>query len=591
MSLDSPRTSSASSEALLAACTAEAQQLRDALREVALREAGGAPGAVLEGKYLALVKTCKSLNVQLATTQQQLTAARNALQAEQEKTQRLAAAVKVSLLGARAAKTDSKSSARTAHLDGSGDNVGGSKSSGAEGSGGAAPASSAAVARVYDQLHLKEIAMAEMQRENAALRTLIQREVGLRDDKMDVDSLLRRAASALGSNGGSAATTVGSKAACGSDGGGWRGRAEEIVLLKGQLKDAQRELDKVAAAQGSHGGGEDDVETRTEPLSLPDSVRAFLGAGADPAAEARSVATTTTVQTRRPHHDVDDDARDRLNAMQQQRAAQLRQLTADLAQQQAQLNEERMKSSALQARVKTMSSELKTLRSYVDTILEKSSTDNELVEAYKTELKHAHEEAREWKRAAADALNRVRNDGDETRTTFTVSGMRNGLNHAAAATARLSPYRKAARDERAVDAGGDAAEKACGAQLSLPPSQLPKSFSSSLYEWVCQACDEAPQEVEQENTQPAVSASAKALAAVLRHAFQYALLVERHTATEAESALAGTDSNSAESVLLKENTALKKRIRAISELMEKELQAQRVLWAAANAGAKPSTVS
>ncbi|KAG5483014.1 hypothetical protein LSCM4_07224 [Leishmania orientalis] len=600
MSFGSPHTASsatAAPEVLLAACEAETQQLRDALREVALREAGASTGAaaggtlgeVLEGKYLALVKKCRVLTVQLATAQQQLTAAQKALQAEQEKTQRLVAAVKVASLGARAAKVSSKSSAETADKDSSADNDGGNKSSGAGGSGGAAAASSAAVARVYDQLHLKELAVAEMQRENAALRSLIQREVGLRDDTKEVDSLLRRATSALGS-GGPTAATVGSKSACDLDRGGWRGRAEEIVLLKSKLKDAQRELDKMAALQCSHGRSEDDGEAWMDPLALPASVRAFLGVGADPADEARSMATTTTAQARRSRHDVDDDARDRLNAMQQQRANQLRQLTADLTEQQHRLDEERMKSSALRARVKTMKSELQTLRSYVDTILEKSSTDDELVEAYKMELQRAHEETRHWKRAAADAVKRVSSGHGEASAAFTVSGMHNGLNNAAAAAARMSPYRKVAGDERAVDADGDCAGKACHAPFSWSPSQPPKSFSRSLYEWVCQACDEVPQKVAQENTQPVVAASAKQLAAVLRHAFEYVVLVERHSATEADTSLAGADSNGAESVLLKENTALKKRIRALSELMEKELQAQRVLWANTNAGATPPAV-
>ncbi|KAG5482682.1 hypothetical protein CUR178_06719 [Leishmania enriettii] len=599
MSFDSPHTApsaTAAPEVLLAACEAETQQLRDALREVALRKAGastgaaagGALGEVLEGKYLALVRKCRVLTVQLATAQQQLTAAQKALQVEQEKTQRLVAAVKVASLGARAAKASSKSSAETADKDSSADNDGGNKSSGAGGSGRGAAASSAAVARVYDQLHLKELAVAEIQRENAALRSLIQREVGLRDDTKEVDSLLRRVTTASGS-GGPTAATVGSKSACGLDGSGWRGRAEEIVLLKSKLKDAQRELDKMAALQGSHGRSEDHGMAWMDPLALPASVRAFLGVGADPAHETRSMATTTTAQARRPRHDVDEDARDRLNAMQQQRANQLRQLTADLTEQQHRLDEERLKSSALQARVKTMTSELHTLRSYVDTILEKSSTDDELVEAYKTELQRAHEEARHWKRAAADAVKRVSNGHGEASTALTVSGTHNGLNSAAAAE-RMLPYRKLAGDERAVDADGDYAGKAYHAPFSWSPSQPPKSFSRSLYEWVCEACDEVPQKVEQEDTQPVVAASAKQLAAVLRHAFEYVVLVERHNATEADTSLAGADINGAESVLLKENTALKKRIRALSELMEKELQAQRVLWANTNAGAAPSAV-
>ncbi|CBZ25072.1 conserved hypothetical protein [Leishmania mexicana MHOM/GT/2001/U1103] len=536
-----------------------------------------------------MIRKNKDLTVQLGTTQQHLAAAQKALQAEQEKTQRLAAAVTVSSLSGRGAKAGAKSAAGAAGLDdGCNSNGGGKSGGGASGGEGAAPASSAAVARVYDKLHQKQLAMAEVQRENVALRSLIQREVGLRDDTKEVDRLLRRA-TAASSSGGSAAAAAGAKSASGADGGGWRGRAEEIVLLKSKLKDAQREVEEMAAA---HSSSENGVDACMDPLSLPASVRAFLGASGDPAAEARSIATTTTTtQVRRPRRDVDDDARDRLSAMQQQRAAQQRQLTADLAELQQQRNEERMRSSALQARAKTMKSELDTLRSYVDTILGKSSTDDELVAAYKTELQHAHEEARHWRRVAADALREAGSSGGgETDAAFTVSGVHNGLNNAAAAAVRTAAYRKAAGDDRAVAAGGGDAGKVPGAPLSLPPPQPPKSFSRSLYEWVCQACDEVPEDKEQESTEPAVAASAKQLAAVLRQAFQHLALVERHTATGHGMGHASTDSASAESVLLKENAALKKRIRALSELMEAELQAQRVLWATANAiaGATPS---
>ncbi|CAG9571402.1 conserved hypothetical protein [Leishmania major strain Friedlin] len=533
-----------------------------------------------------MIRKNRDLTVQLGTTQQQLAAAQKALQAEQEKTQRLVAAVTVSSLGARGAKAGSKSAAGAAGVDdGCNSNSGSKSGGGSSGSEGAAAASSAAVARVYDKLHQKQLAMAEVQRENVALRSLIQREVGLRDDTKEVNRLLRRA-TAVSSNGGSAAAAAGGTSASGADGGGWRGRAEEIVLLKSKLKDAQREVEEMAAAQSSSENGTDAC---TDPLSLPASVRAFLGASGDPAAEARSVVTTTTAQVRRPRRDVDDDARDRLSAMQQQRAAQQRQLAADLAELQQQLNEERMRSSALQARTKTMKSELDTLRSYVDTILEKSSTDDELVEAYKTELQRAHEEARHWRRVAADALKEA--GGGKTSAALTVSGVHNGLNNAAAAAVRTAPYRKAAGDEKAVAAGGGDAGNVRGAPLPLPPPQPLTSFSRSLYEWVCQACDEVPEGKEQERTEPAVAASAKQLAAVLRQAFQHLVLVEQHTVAGNDMGHASTDSASSESILLKENAALKTRIRALSELMEKELQAQRVLWAtaAAGAGATPST--
>ncbi|KAI5691959.1 hypothetical protein MNV84_02041 [Leishmania braziliensis] len=601
----SPSTT-ASPEVLLTAYKAEAQQLRDDPHKVTPSDmegchsstrgdtgaaARGVFGEALEGKYLLLIRKNKDLTVQLGTVQQQLAAAQKALQAEQEKTQRLVSAVTVSSLGTRGVKSSSKLPAGATGLDDGGSSNSGNKTNGGSG-GGIAAASSTAIARVYDQLHQKELAMAEVQRENATLRSLIQREVGLRDDTREVDDLLRRAAAAS-SSGGSTPAGVGCKSSSGTDAGGWRGRAEEIVLLKCKLKDVQRELKMVVAQSGS-GRGEDGVDTLMDPLALPASVRAFLGVDADPATEARSIATTTTSQVRRPRRDVDSYARDRLSAMQHQRAAQQRELSANLEQQQHELNEERMKSSALQARVKTMKSELHTLRSYVDTILEKSSTDDELVAAYKTELQRANEEIRHWRRAAEETLkgaSRGCNSDGETSTAFTVKGMRSGLDNAAAAAARAASYRQATEDKTIVSAGCGEEGKACAAPLPLWSSQSPKSFSRSLYEWVCQACDEVPQEVEPKSTQPAVEASAKQLAAVLRHAYQHVVLVERSTVAAADMALAVPTSTSGESILHRENTALKRRVCALSDLMEKELQAQRVLWTIANADATPSTTS
>ncbi|KAK7198697.1 hypothetical protein NESM_000833600 [Novymonas esmeraldas] len=574
-------TRDASPEVLLAASKAEVKLLRDALHEFAVRDGGGASrggGAagtafsdVLEGKYLALIKANKDLTVQLASTQRHLATAQAALQTERDKSQRLVAAMTTSAVGTHGEGSPPPS--RT---------VGPAGKSGGDG-GASSSAATAAAARVYDELHQKELAMAAVQRDNAALRALLQREVGLRDDAGEVDALLQRTTS----TGGAAADTAG---------GGWRGRAEEVVLLKGKLKDAQRELRRVtaaataaAAAQGGGGGDGDSVDERADALALPASVRAFLGvkdASSKPAetrSSATSVATTAATQARRPPRDVDDAARDRLTSMQQQRAAQQHRHAADLAQQQQLMAEERAKTAALQARVTTLKSELDTLRGHVDTILDKSRTDDELVEAYKLELHRAHEDVRRWQRAAAEAQAEVaatagRGGDGGAGAALTVRGMRNGANDAVAAAARVAHYRSTAAG------GADSGRGAGGA-----PSPPPPSFSAALYAWVCSACDEAPVD-EVAHAAAAASApitpttaAAAQLAAVLRRAFHHVVAAERHAAASLAAASPITASpNDAESVLAKENAVLKKRLRNVTEMLETELQVQRALWASAD---------
>lgn len=584
-------------DVVLAACKAEVQQLRDALHEVALRDpsSSGSSGVfaeVLEGKYLALIKKNKDLTVQLGTAQRQAAAAEKSLQVEQEKAKRLAAAVTAASLGHKAAGAKGVKSS-----PGVLESPEGAQGGDAGGGSGSAPAaaSSAALARVYDQLHQKVLAMAEVQRENAALRALVQREVGLRDDAAEVDNLLQRRAAGAG---GDAAT------------GGWRGRAEEIILLKSKLKDARREAEALAVLQsefnsgGGGGGGAgaagDSVGASGsgggDPLGLPAAVRAFLG-GADD--DTRSLATATTAvsaataQARRARRDVDDDARDRLSAMQQQRLAQQRELAADLAEQQRLVQEERLRSSALQARVKTMKSERDTLRGYVEAILDKSATDDDLVEAYEAELQQAQEEARQWQRKAAGGAGAGGLGINPAAGAFTVAGMRNGTNDVIAAAARTAVYRKTAAAAAAASAvipvpvsSGTETEAHSTAATSTPPPP-PPTFSRALYEWVCQACSESPVDAGRDpagTTAPPAAASARQLAAVLRRAFGHVAEVERQHMAAAAASSAGTASGGAEGVLLKENATLKKRIRALTDMMEKEAELQGVLWATGGKG-------
>lgn len=590
-------SSQAASDSVVRACKAEIAELKEALHELALRDAShGTPGftEVLEGKYLAQIKKARALSVQLGTAQQQLAEAQKALQNEREKTTRLVAAATAMSVGGSSGGGDGANEKRKGNAgcqraprrtagtsnDIDDDEVGENSS--------AQASSSPALQRVYAQLHQRDLALAEVQRENAALRMLVKSEVGLRDDSAEVDALLARSGAAEGS--GASASS------------GWRGRAEELVLLRSRLKDAQRRAEALEAAVLENGmqHGEENETEPADSLGLPASVRAYLGM-AD-VASASEVRTTTTMMTAAAarRRDVDDDARDRLTTLQQQRAAQQRQTALTLEQQQRQLREEKTRTAALQARVATLKSELDVLRAYVDTILDKSSTDDELVEAYRAELLRAQEETRLWQKKAAAA----EEEHKEKQHPAVVSGMRNAegalaATAAAAAAVRSAPYRK---DGHAVPDTAFA---------SPPPPQSPPEPSTqrhdvaslskseaTAYAWVLRAFQENANLQKGEDTAAAAAAAASpptvAMAALLRTAMQHVAQVERSAIDNATAAAAAAGQDSGvggaplEKVLVKENTQLKKRIRALTEMMDREMQAQQVLWRSreAKAGVK-----
>ncbi|KPA75172.1 hypothetical protein ABB37_08834 [Leptomonas pyrrhocoris] len=373
-----------------------------------------------------------------------------------------------------------------------------------------------------------------------------------------------------------------------------------------------------AAAAAAENGQYDDtsqgngtnVHNGADSLALPASVRAYLGMEECINAETRSAATTTTTAIRR--RDVDDEARDRLTAMQQQRAAQQQQQVVDAAQQQRQLQEEKLRTAALQARVKTMKSELDTLRTYVGTMLDKSATDDELVEAYKLEVRHAQEEMREWVKNAA--MQGIPNTEMES---LKLTGVRDGVGaFSAAATAgtRSVPYRKVALPPPSavappVSVASDARDKQPPASPHPPQQQqqqqqqqsssstMQQDVDAVVYEWVRRACQEGTARKDRRAAGAASAADrpspppASAVAAVLRSALEHVAQVERHAT--AVSALGGADATSregkacpeeeaaatqVEKVLLMENASLKKRMRALTDMVEREMAAQKVLW-------------
>eukprot|EP00667_Euglena_gracilis_P010486 EG_transcript_10676 len=146
------------------------------------------------------------------------------------------------------------------------------------------------------------------------------------------------------------------------EGGGWRGRAQLISLLKTKVKQLQR---AAAARNGSSDlgqpAGDDDSSERTGASRL-------TGAG------------------KRDHNDAHQD---RLERIQASRAKELADLQLTLSARDKELREWKEKAEALQARTGTLEKAAADLRLKLHRVIAKTENDDKLLEAYRQELAQA----------------------------------------------------------------------------------------------------------------------------------------------------------------------------------------------------------
>lgn len=233
-------------------------------------------------------------------------------------------------------------------------------------------------------------------------------------------------------------------------GPGWRGRAAQIVLLQSRVKDLERALHTCGCRRGeteeedpdgdtSNDNDDDEREERAGHVEHADvegsesgehaegndrsnSARTGRAAGNDHAehqqeqqtpfegevgsggaAKARrrvrvhgAASTTTTTTTHRMH--VDDSARETVDRVANRRWCTMREQEAALMRQAEELREAGQRYAGVQGRLQTVQRELRELKSYVHVILDKSETDDKLLELYRSQLdgaKQAEEDSDE----------------------------------------------------------------------------------------------------------------------------------------------------------------------------------------------------
>ncbi|ESL06320.1 hypothetical protein TRSC58_06008 [Trypanosoma rangeli SC58] len=214
--------------------------------------------------------------------------------------------------------------------------------------------------RAYIQLNESKLQTEEHKKESQRLRKLLQQEIG--GTPQELETLLKSTA---------------------ETGGGWRGRAQQIVLLKGKVKELERTLAAAAATvsasansdDNSSGGGDGGA---TVAASAAAPVRGRAGG-------ASAVTDTATAWTSR-NRDLDDVARERVAELQGRRLLQLREVQEELYKRTAELETQKRRAEAAQARHVNLEADNRTLREYLQTVLTKTENDNLLIDAYKEEL-------------------------------------------------------------------------------------------------------------------------------------------------------------------------------------------------------------
>ncbi|CBH11125.1 hypothetical protein, conserved [Trypanosoma brucei gambiense DAL972] len=324
----------------------------------ALLQNGGLTSDILEGKYLNQLRRARQLNVQLETERtraRQLTVQLEALREEKRK-----AGDRNSEQSGKEGRRRRQSSERATNneSDEGQQNV---------------TALRERLDRAFVQLSDAKVQLEEQKKESQRLRKIIQQEVG--NPPQDIEALLK------GSSDSSR---------------GWRGRAQQIVLLKSKVKELERALGATGGSSPAaiDGGGTPCV-TKTSTLSL-----------------TTDAVTTTTVGVR----DRDDVAREHVVELQSRRLLQQRELQDELARQKAELDSMKLRLTASQSRHANLEADNRQLREHLQAVLQKTQNDNDLIDAYreemeelrhvKVELHQAKVELQKWEEWCSSAQQR-----------------------------------------------------------------------------------------------------------------------------------------------------------------------------------------
>lgn len=224
-------------------------------------------------------------------------------------------------------------------------------------------------------IQLQRKVIDDQKRENLRMRRVLQLELG--GDEDTVDTALRTMNETSGSTSSPSSATP-STAAVDK---GWKGRAQQIAILKGKVKD----LEKILRQMQQDG---------VTPLGDCENASMI---------EQSETRTTMTMRTAVSgvSRDVDDVARTVVEMKQKKMTNQSREVQLKLDEKLKELDEERRKSESLQARMQILERDNQHLRSCIQRVIEKTESDDKLIDTYKTELEEKRLEIRRVMTAGA----------------------------------------------------------------------------------------------------------------------------------------------------------------------------------------------
>lgn len=209
---------------------------------------------------------------------------------------------------------------------------------------------------------LQRKAIDDLKRENARIRRVLQLEIG--GDEEQIETALRSQdipSPAAPSNGKTQ---------------GWRGRAQQITLLKGKLKDMERNLrGRVGSSEAGDG------------LSVaPDD--------GDDTATVRTEITTRTGVTAATTRDFDEVARSVVEGKQRKTQMHAREMQLKIEEKSREVEDEKRKNESYQARLQILERDNQHMRNCLQRMIEKTENDDMLIAAYKSELDEKRNEIR-----------------------------------------------------------------------------------------------------------------------------------------------------------------------------------------------------
>jgi hypothetical protein len=175
---------------------------------------------------------------------------------------------------------------------------------------------------------------------------------------------------------------------------GWRSRAQQIALLKSKTKELSRQLTASRQALAEAGvearfeGADNNVDFET--MTIRTGMTGMTGLRS----AATGVTAATGITTATAKRDFDDVNRERIEAKEQKRVMELRDIEKQIDGAKSEVVKERNRADALQARLGNLERDNQHLRLCVGRMMEKTENDDALIAEYKNEMERHREELR-----------------------------------------------------------------------------------------------------------------------------------------------------------------------------------------------------